>query len=200
MTSITDRSPIVTIDWLTLQNTAHAEFAARLDAVTDWNAPTPDTDWNTRQLVTHVIEEQQWVPLLLEGRTLRQAQALKRPLSSDLAAEWALYSRAATEAWRAVAPDARVQLSYDTVTVTEYLREQVSDVTIHTWDLARATRTAEALDEQLIAAVWTVFEPQKETLEASGLFSSPIPVPEHAPLQSRLLALTGRDDRLPLSA
>jgi uncharacterized protein (TIGR03086 family) len=200
MTSNTDRSPIVTIDWLTLQNTAHAEFAARLDAVTDWNAPTPDTDWNTRQLVTHVIEEQQWVPLLLEGRTLRQAQALKRPLSSDLAAEWALYSRAATDAWRSVAPDARVQLSYDTVTVTEYLREQVSDVTIHTWDLARATRSAEALDEQLIAAVWTVFEPQKETLEASGLFSSPIPVPEHASLQSRLLALTGRDDRLPLSA
>jgi uncharacterized protein (TIGR03086 family) len=200
MTSIADRSPIVTIDWLTLQNTAHAEFATRLDAVTDWNAPTPDTDWNTRQLVTHVIEEQQWVPLLLEGRSLRQAQALKRPLSSDLAAEWAVYSKAATDAWRSATPDARVQLSYDTVTVAEYLREQVSDVTIHTWDLARATRTAETLDEQLIAAVWTVFEPQKETLEASGLFSSPVPVPEHASLQSKLLALTGRDDRLPLSA
>lgn len=190
----------MTIDWLTLQNTAHAEFATRLEAVTDWNAPTPDTDWNTRQLVTHVIEEQQWVPLLLEGRTLRQAQALKRPLSSDLVTEWALYSKAATDAWRSAAPDARVQLSYDTVTVTEYLREQVSDVTIHTWDLARATRTSETLDDQLIAAVWTVFEPQKETLEASGLFSSPVPVPEHASLQSRLLALTGRDDRLPLSA
>ena len=190
----------MTIDWLTLQNTAHAEFATRLEAVTDWNAPTPDTDWNTRQLVTHVIEEQQWVPLLLEGRTLRQAQALKRPLSSNLVAEWALYSKAATDAWRSAAPDARVQLSYDTVTVTEYLREQVSDVTIHTWDLARATRTSETLDDRLIAAVWTVFEPQKETLEASGLFGSAVPVPEHAPLQSRLLALTGRDDRLPLSA
>ena len=33
----------MTIDWLTLQNTAHSEFAARLEAVTDWNAPTPDT-------------------------------------------------------------------------------------------------------------------------------------------------------------
>ncbi|WP_228515256.1 TIGR03086 family metal-binding protein [Agreia pratensis] len=200
MTSTADRSPIVTIDWLTLQNTAHAEFAARLSAVSDWNAPTPDSDWNTRQLVTHVIEEQQWVPLLLEGRSLRQARSLKRPLSSDLAAEWDRYSKAATVAWQSAAPDAQVQLSYDTVTVTEYLREQVSDVTIHTWDLARATRSAETIDEELIAAVWTVFEPQKETLEASGLFSSPVPVPEHASLQSKLLALTGRDDRLPLSA
>ena len=190
----------MTIDWLTLQNTAHAEFAARLSAVSDWNAPTPDSDWNTRQLVTHVIEEQQWVPLLLEGRSLRQARSLKRPLSSDLAAEWDRYSKAATDAWQSAAPDAQVQLSYDTVTVTEYLREQVSDVTIHTWDLARATRSAETIDEELIAAVWTVFEPQKETLEASGLFSSPVPVPEHASLQSKLLALTGRDDRLQLSA
>ncbi|CAD5995820.1 TIGR03086 family metal-binding protein [Agreia sp. COWG] len=190
----------MTIDWLTLQNTAHREFAVRLHAVADWNAPTPDTEWNTRQLVTHVIEEQQWVPLLLEGRTLREARAYKRPLGADLSSEWAHYSKAATDAWAAAAPDARVQLSYDTVTVTEYLREQVSDVTIHSWDLARATGTSEALDEGLVEAVWTVFEPQKATLEASGLFSSIVPVPDDAPLQSRLLALTGRDDRLSLSA
>jgi uncharacterized protein (TIGR03086 family) len=190
----------VTIDWLTLQDTAHAEFATRLEAVTDWNAPTPDADWNTRQLVTHVIEEQQWVPLLLEGRTLRQARALKRPLGTDLAFEWARYSKAAADAWRSAKPDAEVQLSYDTVTVTEYLREQVSDVAIHTWDLARATGTPETLDERLIAAVWTVFEPQKATLQASGLFSSPVPVPDDASLQSKLLALTGRDDRRPVSA
>jgi uncharacterized protein (TIGR03086 family) len=190
----------VTIDWLTLQNTAHSEFAARLEAVTDWNAPTPDTEWNTRQLVTHVIEEQQWVPLLLEGRTLFQAQTLKRPLSDDLALEWAKYSKAATDAWRTASPDARVQLSYDTVTVSEYLREQVSDVTVHTWDLARATGADETLDERLIEAVWSVFEPQKDTLEASGLFSSPVPVPQDATLQSKLLALTGRDDRRALSA
>jgi hypothetical protein len=43
--------------------------------------------------------------------------------------------------------------------------------------------------------VWTVFEPQKDTLEASGLFASPVPVADDAPLQSRLLAITGRDDR-----
>jgi len=90
-----------------------------------------------------------------------------------------------------------VTLSYDTVAASDYLREQVSDVTIHSWDLARATAADESLDPALIEAVWTVFEPQRDTLEASGLFASPIPSDENAPLQTRLLALTGRDPRRP---
>jgi uncharacterized protein (TIGR03086 family) len=185
----------MTTDWISLHQTAHDEFSRRLAAVTDWSAPTPDTDWNTHQLVQHVIEEQQWVPLLLEGRTTRDAHPLIRPLGDDLIAEWHRYSDAAASAWAKADPETPVHVSYGTITAHEYLREQVSDVTIHTWDLARATNTSDTLDARLIAAVYTVFEPQKDTLEASGLFASPVPVPGDAPLQSRLLALTGRDDR-----
>lgn len=184
--------------WLRLQERAHREFASRVAAVSDWEAPTPDTDWNVAQLVSHVIEEQQWVPWLLSGLTTRQAKSRLRPLNDDLTHEWHLYSLAATTAWHDAAPDSQVNLSYDTVAVIDYLKEQVSDVTIHTWDLARALGVDERIDEELIEHVWTVFEPQKETLEASGLFASPVPVADDAPLQSRLLALTGRDDRVPV--
>lgn len=182
--------------WLELQRKAHNEFAERLAAVTDWSAPTPDSEWNIKDLVTHVIEEQQWVPLLLAGHSVDRARILKRPVGADLHAEWATYSAAATQAWTEADDSAPVQLSYDTVTVVDYLKEQVSDVTIHTWDLARAVGANENLDAELIEGVWTVFAPQQDTLEASGLFASPVPVPEDAPLQSRLLALTGRDDRV----
>ncbi len=182
--------------WLRLQERAHREFAARVAAVTDWSAPTPDTEWNVAQLVSHVIEEQQWVPWLLSGLTTRQAKGRLRPLGGDLLQEWRLYSLAATTAWHDAEPDAEVNLSYDTVAVIDYLKEQVSDVTIHTWDLARAIGADERLDTELIEAVWTVFEPQRDTLEASGLYAPSVPVPEDAPLQSRLLALTGRDDRV----
>jgi len=182
-------------DWVQLQHRAHQEFATRIAAVENWDGPTPDTDWTVRDLVAHVVEEQQWVPHLLAGRSLEQARASIDGLRDDLAGEWALYSLAAISAWQSTPRDAHVQLSYDTVTVDEYLREQVADVTIHTWDLARAVGTDEALDDELVRAVWTVFEPQKETLEASGLFASPVPVADDASLQSRLLAITGRDDR-----
>jgi uncharacterized protein (TIGR03086 family) len=182
-------------DWVRLQHTAHQEFAARIAAVTDWDAPTPDTEWTVRDLVAHVVEEQQWVPHLLAGRSLAQARSSIESLRDDLASEWALYSLAATVAWRDTPGDALVQLSYDTVSAVDYLREQVADVTIHTWDLARAVGAREELDDELVSAVWSVFEPQRDTLEASGLFASPVPIAEDAPLQSRLLAVTGRDPR-----
>jgi uncharacterized protein (TIGR03086 family) len=182
-------------DWLALQKQAHREFATRIGAVTDWDAPTPDTDWTVRDLVEHVIEEQQWVPHLLQGSTVAEAQRKILPLGDDLRAEWRLYSLAATLAWDAAPADAVVHLSYDSVAVADYLREQVSDVAIHSWDLARAVGAPEELDPALVEAVWTVFEPQRDTLSASGLFDSPIPLPDDAPLQLRLLALTGRDAR-----
>lgn len=182
-------------DWLALQKQAHREFATRLSLVTDWDAPTPDEDWTVRDLVTHVIEEQQWVPHLLQGSTVFEAQRKILPLGTDLRAEWRLYSLAATSAWEEVSVDALVQLSYDTVPVTDYLREQVSDVAIHSWDLARAVGAPEDLDPQLVDAVWTVFEPQRDTLSASGLYALPVPLSDDSPLQLRLLALTGRDAR-----
>lgn len=189
MTVITD------FNWLALQKQAHAEFGARVATVTDWDAPTPDTLWTVRDLVQHVVHEQQWIPPLLAGASLAEARRQLRPLGDDLAAEWRTYSALATEAWQSTPLESDVELSYGTVSVADYLREQVSDVTIHTWDLARAISADERLDDALVEAVWSVFAPQKDTLEASGLFASPIPMPDDAPLQSRLLALTGRDDR-----
>jgi uncharacterized protein (TIGR03086 family) len=182
-------------DWINLQHRAHREFSKRLSAVTDWNAPTPNTDWSITDLVRHVISEQQWVPHLLAGKTVEDAEGLIEPLGDDLEAEWARYSAEATDAWASAPRDANVHLSYDTVTVDDYLREQVSDVTIHSWDLARAAGAPEKLDDQLVEATWTIFEPQRDALSASGLFAHPVPIEDDAPLQLRLLALTGRDAR-----
>ncbi|MBG6057649.1 uncharacterized protein (TIGR03086 family) [Cryobacterium sp. MP_M5] len=186
----------MTHDWIALQKLAHDEFTARVDRITEWDQATPDADWTVRDLVRHVVLEQQWIPPLLSGLSPLEARRALAPLGADLAAEWRTYSEAATAAWRATPLDAPVTLSSDTVTALDYLREQVSEVAIHTWDLARATAADDTLDESLVEAVWTVFEPQRDTLEASGLFSSPVPVAEDAPLQSRLLALTGRDARV----
>jgi len=186
---------VMAFDWITLQHRAHREFARRLSEVRDWSAPTPNTDWNVTELVRHVTAEQQWVPHLLEGKTIEQAQAEIEPLGDDLIAEWNRHSEAATNAWADTPKNASVQLSYDTVTVEDYLKEQVSDVTIHSWDLARAAGADETLDEELVEAAWTIFEPQKEALAASGLFADPVSIGDDAPLQVRLLALTGRDPR-----
>ncbi|MEE2030970.1 maleylpyruvate isomerase N-terminal domain-containing protein, partial [Rhodococcus chondri] len=77
------------IDWLALQRTARREFDTRLAQVTDWSAPTPDTEWDVATLVRHVVDEQRWVMPLVSGRTLEEAEASLEPLGDDLAAEWA---------------------------------------------------------------------------------------------------------------
>lgn len=183
------------LEWLALLRRAHHEFSTRVEAVTDWSAPTPDTDWDTAALVRHVVVEQQWVPPLLGGLSIAEAEDRIRPLRDDLVAEWDMHSGLAIAAWDAAPPAAPVHLSYATVTVEHYLREQVSDVTIHAWDLARAAGLDEHLDDALVAGVWEVLDEQRDMLAASGLFAEPVPVPDDAPLQDRLLALTGRDPR-----
>ncbi|MFE3289490.1 TIGR03086 family metal-binding protein [Rhodococcus sp. NPDC059234] len=181
------------LEWLALARRAMQEFGSRVDAVTDWEAPTPDTEWDVADLVRHVVVEQQWIPPLLSGLTLAEAGDRVRPLGADLAAEWHRFAGLAAAAWEVAPPAAPVHLSYGTVTVEHYLREQVSDITIHSWDLARAAGLDETLDPTLVEAVWEVLDAQREMLSASGLFAAPVEVSVDAPLQTRLLALTGRD-------
>ncbi|MFD1814628.1 TIGR03086 family metal-binding protein [Rhodococcus gannanensis] len=183
------------LEWLALLRRAHHEFSTRIETITDWSAPTPDTAWTVDALVRHVVVEQQWVPPLLGGLTIDEAEERIRPLDDDLVSAWHLYSGLATAAWDVAPVSAPVHLSYAVVTVEHYLREQVSDVTIHAWDLARATGADETLDPALVTAVWEVFDEQRDMLGASGLFATPVSVPDDAPLQDRLVALTGRDPR-----
>jgi uncharacterized protein (TIGR03086 family) len=190
----------VALEWLALARRAMQEFGSRVDAVTDWSAPTPDTDWDVADLVRHVVVEQQWIPPLLSGLSLAEAGDRVRPLGADLAAEWHRFAGLAAAAWEVAPLAAPVRLSYGTVTVEHYLREQVSDITIHSWDLARAAGLDETLDGALVEAVWEVFDAQREMLSASGLFAAPVEVPPEAPLQTRLLALTGRDADSPRGA
>jgi len=93
-------------NWLALQKQAHREFGRAVAAITDWDAPTPDVEWNVHDLVLHVVQEQQWVPQLLSGLTIPQAKRQLAHLGSDLGAEWRLYSLAATAAWDEAKPDA----------------------------------------------------------------------------------------------
>jgi len=183
------------IDWLRLQRTARAGFDDRLARIDDWSAPTPDTEWTVADLVRHVVDEQRWVAPLLSGRTLDEAEASLAPIGDDLRSEWSRYAEQATEAWTVTPPNTEVHLSYGAVPCIAYLRQQVGDTAVHTWDLARATGDDERLDPDLVDAVWADLEPQRDLLAASGLFADPIALPYDAPVQDWLIALTGRDPR-----
>ncbi|HEY3033841.1 MAG TPA: maleylpyruvate isomerase N-terminal domain-containing protein, partial [Streptosporangiaceae bacterium] len=53
---------------------ANEEFGARISQIGDgqWGAGTPDTEWNVRDLVSHVLSENLWAPPLFAGLTISE--------------------------------------------------------------------------------------------------------------------------------
>jgi uncharacterized protein (TIGR03086 family) len=182
---------------LELHDRAFSEFNRRVHAVapSQWQDPTPCTDWTVRDLVNHLAAEQLWIPPLLGGATV---QAIGSRFDGDVLGDdpVSAWDSAATAARAAFAEpgalDRIVHLSYGDRSAEYYLTELVSDLAIHAWDLARGIGADDKLDPELVERVLASTEPQAAGLAASGLFDPPVPVPADADPQTRLIALYGR--------
>ncbi len=176
---------------------AVAGFTRAVHAIApdQWDAPTPCTEWDVRALVRHVTVEQLWAPPLLGGATVADVgdRFDGDVLGDDPHTHWDQAAAASVDAFRAAdVAGGTVALSRGPTPVGGYLGEMTADALIHTWDLARAIGADEALDPELVAAVYEYAAPHVDEFAGSGLFDPPVPVPDDAPLQTRLLALTGR--------
>src|SRR5262249_16925320 len=93
------------------------------------------------------------------------------------------------------APDAlagTVALSRGATPREEYCWEMTTDALIHSWDLARGIGADDALDPEIAALVYERTLPMADRLQQTGPSAPPVPVPDGAPLQVKLLAIFGR--------
>jgi uncharacterized protein (TIGR03086 family) len=176
---------------------AMAEFDRRVRAVRpeQWHNPTPCTGWDVRALVNHVVVEQLWAPLLLDGATVEDVgdRFDGDQLGDDPVVAWVSAAAAAREAFAAPGALRRfVELSYGRRPAEGYCQEMTLDLTVHAWDLARGIQTDERLDGELVSDVLAFIEPQVEQLAGTGMFAPPVAVGDDADPQTRLLALLGR--------
>lgn len=184
-------------DVVELYRRASEEFRVRVRGVEpkDWLRPTPCSEWDVRALVHHVVEEELWVPPLLDGATIEEMEG---QLSGDLlgADPPGSVERAAEEAERAVAdlrpPEGKVHLSYGEEEPEEYLRQVLADHVVHAWDLAAAVDGDKRIDPVLIAAVAEWFAAREEMYRAGGVIGARAQSRSEDP-QDRLLAAFGRD-------
>lgn len=160
-----------------------------------WSVPTPCADWNVRELVNHVVVEDLWMPLLMEGKTIAEVGDAfdGDQLGDDPVTTW----DAAVSAARAVAaqPDAvsrTVHLSYGDEVAGEYLMQLFADHLIHGWDLATAVGADTELPADLVAACAAWFAEREAAYRAGGAIGRRPPVPDDADPQTRLLAAFGR--------
>jgi uncharacterized protein (TIGR03086 family) len=170
-------------------------FTDRVRGTRDWDAPAPVAGWTARDVVVHLVE---WFPAFLAA-----GADLKLPAGPDPAADPVAAWLAHADAVQALLDDpATADRVFDHPRIPGELplpvavdRFYVSDVFMHTWDLARATDQDERLDPDFCAALLAGMEPIDELLRSSGQYGPKVELPEGADVQSRMLAFIGRDPR-----
>jgi uncharacterized protein (TIGR03086 family) len=172
-------------------------FGRHVHATSDaqWHDPTPCTDWDVRTLVNHVTVEQLWVPPLMTGASVADIgdRLDGDQLGDDPRAMWDRALAASLEAMGAPgALSGTVELSRGPTPREDYCFEMTTDALIHSWDLARGIGADETLDPELVELVYEKTLPIADTLQETGMFAPPVPVPDDAPLQVKLLAIFGR--------
>jgi uncharacterized protein (TIGR03086 family) len=188
-----DFSPV---ELLELFQRAQAQFTDRVDAV----APDQWEDealpgWTVADLVAHLVSEQLWVPPLLAGEPAVEGRFPEDTgdlLGSDPFTGW---ESAADDALSAFAEDdalvRTVHLSRGPTPAADYIAEMIADLTVHAWDLARATDGDTELDGELVTAA-LVFADRLPEDGVPGLIDPPLDVSAAADPQTRLLARFGR--------
>jgi uncharacterized protein (TIGR03086 family) len=188
-----------TVDDIALFRHASAEFEGRLVTVTrdQLLQPTPCEEWTVHDLISHVVGESIMSVRLLDGADAESAMVGidGEILGDDASAAFAASSSAELVAFQASdATERMVHHPAMDMPGAQLLGFRIGGLTLHAWDLARATGGDETLDSELVEAVWAQLSPMAAFIAETGVFGlGPSgKVGEGASLQARLLDLSGR--------
>lgn len=154
-----------------------------------WATPTPCSEWNTRDVVAHVVLGHRRVIANVEGGEAE-------PLGADEDAKeaWGQVTRA-LEAITGEPTALTVEIDGPTgkMAVDEIVGTFVCmDVLVHTWDLARAVGADEHLDPALVQQAYDALKPMDAMIRQPGVFSAKVEPPAGAELQTEFLCFLGR--------
>jgi len=148
-----------------------------------WSSPSPCAGWLARDVVGHVVDF--------------SAHVLREKVGVSGIPAFATFDHPAT-AFRAIREVVERVLD-DPGTpagVAGYLDGALSfDLPQHGWDLATATGQDATMDRDEVEVLWSTLSRDAQLWDwqrANGWYAAPVPVPEDAPLQDRVLGLIGR--------
>lgn len=170
-----------------------ATFADRIAGVPEdgWEREAPCEGWVAKDVVRHLVE---WVPGLLGAAT-----GIIFPPGPNVEDDPAGAFAHLRNELQAILDDPERSASTfaHERAGTHRLDEAIGmfvlgDVLVHTWDLARATGQDETLDPTEVSMMLAGVQAMGDALEQSGQYGKPVPVPDDADDQTRLIAFTGR--------
>lgn len=146
--------------------------------------PTPCTEWTVRDLIDHVISANNSV-----------ADRCGDPVEGDLVAAHAVSVARAREVFAASDGMTRIhKLPIGEIPGAQFLKMRITDVLLHSWDLAKATGQDTDLDPELATAVWPMaHELIQPAFRGPGRpFGPPQPCPDARSAADQLAAFCGR--------
>jgi uncharacterized protein (TIGR03086 family) len=152
-----------------------------------------------REIINYHAYDDAWVPDMLAGKTM--AEAGMDNFKGDLLAGdpkgnfEAIVDKATAAAEGLDDFERAVHCSFGDFPAREYLWQANGFRTLRAHDIARMIGADPRLPEELVQGVWDEISPRAEEFRAIGVFGPAVPVPDDAPLQDRLVGLTGRDPR-----
>ncbi len=159
----------------------------------------PDEPVTLRQVLGYHAYDEAWMPDMLAGRTMDQVGSAAYDgdlLGDDPRASFhAIVERGVAAAQEFTDLDRVLHFSYGDFPAREGLWHVISFRGLRAVDLARVVGVDDTLDAGLVQAMWDEFLPQAEAWRSMGVFGPKVEVAPDAPLQERLLGLTGREPR-----
>lgn len=179
-----------------LHRRACEEFGRRVHGVGDdqWELPTPNEEWDVRDLVQHLVNECCWTAPLMAGKTIAEVgdRCDGDLLGDDPKKAWDEAVREAVAAVDDEGMTRAVHLSFGDFPGEFYVMQLFTDHLIHAWDLARATGQDEKLDPELVSVCKEWFAGQEDAYRAAGAIGPRPEIPPDADEQTVFLAMTGR--------
>jgi uncharacterized protein (TIGR03086 family) len=176
-----------------------------VDQIADdqWGLTVPDDmtrrpPVTLRELIAYHAYDEAWVPDVLAGKTIEEVGDAHGGdlLGDDPKGRFAGLVRAAVEAVRWLEDlESTVHLSYGDYPAREYLWHITSFRGLRSFDVARFIGVDTTMSADLAQGLWDEIAPHAEEWRRLGVYGPRVPVPEDAPLQDRLLGLTGRRPR-----
>lgn len=177
---------------------ASEALAAKVQRIGDdqWDLPTPNREWNVRDLVQHLTYGASWVAPLLRGEKLADVGDRYQGdlLGDDPKDAFRSASETAVEA--CLEPGAMqrtVDLSQGPTPAEGYILERIADLAMHTWDLSRAIGADDTLNPKVVEAGRRLLAERGELWRKAGALAPAVPTEPDADAQTRFIAESGRD-------
>ena len=169
-----------------------------------WDMPMPP-EFKTRQsdhvptlreIINYHAYDDAWIPDMVAGRTVADVGA--STYDGDLLGKTPKenFQVIVTKACTAVSSLTDIQqvlhFSYGDYPASEGLWHVISFRGLRAYDLAKVIGVDLSLPPELVQSTWDAFNPRADEWRTMGVFGPAIEVSQSAPLQEKLIALTGR--------